>query len=101
MFKTVKPFAVMAMLLALAVVALMSGTAHAAEEAASDWPSWLLTIGHYWEAVASVVGTAAIIAALTPTTRDDRIIGIISRFVDLLGANIGAAKNANDPKQKK
>lgn len=49
----------------------------------------------YWVPLTSFIGSFAALAAVTPTKRDDTIVGYVTRFVDLLGANIGAAKNAN------
>ena len=43
--------------------------------------------------VTSVIGTFSLIAAATPTKRDDRILGYLMKIVDFLGANFGAAKN--------
>lgn len=49
-------------------------------------PSWL-------DALTSLIGSFALIAALTPTKRDDSIVGKASKVVDFLGANFGNAKN--------
>ena len=47
-----------------------------------------------WIGIAtSVVGIFAVVAAVTPTKRDDKIVGKIMKFIDVLGANFGAAKN--------
>lgn len=86
----------LAMLFGLAIIA---GTAQALG-ASPDEPVGFLDklmsfVDTYWEPIASVIGTAAVIAAATPTKRDDSIVGFITKFVDFLGANIGAAKNAN------
>jgi|14BtaG_2_1085337.scaffolds.fasta_scaffold71483_2 hypothetical protein len=47
----------------------------------------------YLEGAATIVGGFATIAAITPTRRDDSIVGKIAKFIDLLGANFGYAKN--------
>ena len=41
----------------------------------------------------SVVGTAALIAAVTPTPKDDAIVAQLRKVVDFLAANWGNAKN--------
>lgn len=41
----------------------------------------------------SIVGTAALIATVTPTQKDDEIIGRISKVVHFLAANFGQARN--------
>ncbi|MDO6747186.1 hypothetical protein [Gilvimarinus sp. 1_MG-2023] len=83
------------MLLGLAIVA---GTAQAVTGVDPELgllERFLLFVEVYWEPIASVVGTFAVIAAATPTKRDDSIVGFVSKFIDFLGANIGAAKNQN------
>ena len=39
-----------------------------------------------------VVTAASAIAALTPTPKDDRIIGKLYKIIDLLALNVGQAK---------
>ena len=41
----------------------------------------------------SVVGTAALIAAVTPTPKDDAAVAQLRKVVDFLAANWGNAKN--------
>lgn len=56
-----------------------------------------------WEsivtAVLAVIGAAASIASITPTPKDDKIIskiqGVVKSIVDVVGMNIGKAKNEN------
>ena len=45
------------------------------------------------EIVLAIIGAAATIAAITPTKRDDEIVGFILKIVDLVGMNIGNARN--------
>ena len=45
------------------------------------------------EGAAYVISGAAIIAALTPTKKDDVILGKVRRVIDLLAFNFGNAKN--------
>lgn len=58
---------------------------------AANWPQYL-------QILLSVVGTAALIAAATPTPKDDTIVAKIQtalkKIADFLGANFGNAKNA-------
>jgi hypothetical protein len=48
-------------------------------------PAWL-------SAVTTVIAAASAVAALTPTPRDDKILGKLAKIVDLLALNIGYAK---------
>lgn len=48
-------------------------------------PAWL-------SSVTGVIAAASAVAALTPTPRDDKIIGKLYKIVDLLALNIGFAK---------
>ena len=41
----------------------------------------------------SVIAVASAIAALTPTPKDDTIVGKIYKVVDLLALNVGKAKD--------
>ena len=43
--------------------------------------------------VTSVIAVASAIAALTPTPKDDTIVGKIYKVVDLLALNVGKAKD--------
>ena len=47
------------------------------------------------EIVLAVIGAAATIAAITPTKRDDEIVGFILKLVNVIGMNVGNAKNKN------
>ena len=59
--------------------------------------SWIL---EHKEALISiitgVVAVASAIAALTPTPKDDTIVGKIYKFVDMLSLNVGKAKDKPD-----
>lgn len=48
----------------------------------------------YSVAVFAVMGAAAAIAALTPTPKDDSVVAFLRKIVDIIGMNIGNAKNA-------
>lgn len=56
--------------------------------------SWLL---ENWDEVIAIalaiVGAAAMVAKLTPTPRDDTIIGKISQIINVLGMNFGKTAN--------
>ena len=43
--------------------------------------------------ITGLVAVASAIAALTPTPKDDTIVGKIYKFVDLLALNVGKAKD--------
>ena len=43
--------------------------------------------------ITSVIAVASAIAALTPTPKDDTIVGKIYKVVDLLALNVGKAKD--------
>lgn len=45
------------------------------------------------EIAGMVIAVAAAIAALTPTQKDDNIIAKIMKVVNVLGLNVGNAKN--------
>jgi hypothetical protein len=40
-----------------------------------------------------VVGVAALVATLTPTKSDNKIIGLVQKLIHLLAANVGKAKS--------
>jgi len=52
-------------------------------------PGWLT-------AITAVVTAATAITALTPTKRDDAIIGGVLRVLNILAGNFGKNKNADD-----
>jgi hypothetical protein len=58
-------------------------------------PEWL-TRENIISVVTAVVTLAAAIAAITPSNSDNKVIQKILDVVNLLGINIGAAKNADD-----
>jgi hypothetical protein len=49
-------------------------------------------------ALTSIVTGASALAALTPTPKDDSIIGKLYKVVDFLALNIGKAKDKGDKK---
>lgn len=51
------------------------------------------TIVQVFDIVSSVVGVAAMIAALTPTPADDSILAVVRKVLDFVGGNFLHAKN--------
>ena len=49
-------------------------------------------------AITSIVTGASALAALTPTPKDDSIIGKLYKVIDFLALNIGKAKDKGDQK---
>jgi hypothetical protein len=49
-------------------------------------------------ALTSIVTGASALAALTPTPKDDSIIGKLYKVIDFLALNIGKAKDKGDQK---
>jgi len=47
----------------------------------------------YLPIAASVVGTFAMIAAVTPNKIDNKIVDILLKVINLLGANVANAEN--------
>ena len=71
-----------------------------------EWLSSLSTVdwSHVYVVVTSVVGTAALLATVTPWKKDDEVVGYmqsllpyVKKVLDLVGANWGHAKN-EEPK---
>ncbi len=58
-------------------------------------PEWL-TIGNAIAVVTAVVTLASAIAAITPSTSDDKIIQKILDILNSLGLNVGKAVNNDD-----
>tara|TARA_R100001377_G_C3131095_1_gene89352 strand:+ start:245 stop:445 length:201 start_codon:yes stop_codon:yes gene_type:complete len=54
----------------------------------SNWQAWLA-------AATSVIGSAAIVATLTPNKSDDKIVQKALSIINFIGANVGKAKNNN------
>lgn len=60
-----------------------------------EYLNWVIANwGLIYSIATSVVGTAALVAAATPTTKDDGVIAKIRGLLDFAGANFGNAKNA-------
>ena len=56
--------------------------------------TYIMTNWQSWFAVAtSIIGTAALVATLTPNKADDRIVQWLLDIINFVGANIGKARN--------
>jgi len=56
--------------------------------------TYIMTNWQSWFAVAtSIIGTAALIATLTPNKADDHIVQWLLDIVNFVGANVGKARN--------
>lgn len=53
----------------------------------------------YAQVILAVIGAAAAIAAITPTPRDDRFVAFLRKIIDVIGMNVGNAKNDPDLKR--
>lgn len=86
--------------LVLLIAALIAGagTAHAGGGISVTGFSLLEIAAHYYPLVSSVVGTAAIAAALTPNTFDNKIVAFARAVLDFVAANFLNAKNENKPR---
>ena len=82
----------------LSVVALVALSAFADDSAVSAVSAlstlpWYATALEYYMIITSVLGTAAIVATMTPTPKDDAVISKIQKFIHIVGLNFGFAKN--------
>ena len=48
--------------------------------------------------VLAVIGLAATVAAATPTPKDDGIVLVLRKIVDVIGMNVGSAESINNAK---
>ena len=58
-----------------------------------DFSAFLASLPQYVEIIVQVVGSFALIAALTPNTSDNAIADFLLRLVNTLGGNLGKAAN--------
>lgn len=63
------------------------------DEAADKIPNWLELLG-------TLIGVASAIAAITPTPKDNVVLGVLRKVLDIFALNVGGAKNANAVKDK-
>lgn len=52
-----------------------------------NWDSILMAVG-------SIVGGFSVLATMTPNSADNKVVDMMMRMINLLGANVGKAKNA-------
>jgi len=55
----------------------------------SNWQAWLAV-------ATSVIGSAALVATLTPNKSDDRIVQWLLDIINFVGANVGKATNKDN-----
>ena len=56
---------------------------------------WLTANGQaLLELLIQVVGIASLVATLTPNTSDNKAVDFVLNIINMLGANVGKAKNA-------
>mgnify|MGYP003575781059 CR=1 FL=1 len=63
------------------------------DEAAEKIPNWLELLG-------TLIGVASAIAAVTPTPKDNVVLGVLRKVLDIFALNVGRAKNASAVKDK-
>jgi len=55
---------------------------------------WLTTNGtQIIELIVQIVGVASLVATLTPNESDNKAVDFILNIINMLGANVGKAKN--------
>lgn len=54
---------------------------------------WYVEAGSYYILITSVIGTAAMLATMTPTPKDDEFIAKVIKVLNWVGMNFGFAKN--------
>ncbi len=54
---------------------------------------FLTNIPQYLQILTAVISAASLIAAITPTPKDDSFLAMARKLVDLLALNFGNAKN--------
>lgn len=57
-------------------------------------------IDNWFVTLTTAVTIAAAITALTPTTKDDKVVSKIKGFLNVIALNVGNAKNAEDSKKE-
>ena len=57
------------------------------QQVMDNWDSILVAVG-------SIVGGFSVLATMTPNSADNKVVDMIMRMINLLGANVGKAKNA-------
>ena len=57
------------------------------QQVMDNWDSILVAVG-------SIVGGFSVLATMTPNSADNKVVDMMMRMINLLGANVGKAKNA-------
>lgn len=52
------------------------------------------TVMNVIDIVSKVIAGAAVIATITPSPKDNMVLGVLKKLLDVLAANVGKAKNA-------
>lgn len=55
--------------------------------------AWFSSLPDWFNAISGVIASAAVLAALTPTPKDDEFLAKIRKVIDWLALNILNAKN--------
>lgn len=63
------------------------------DKAADKIPNWLELLG-------TLIGVASAIAAVTPTPKDNVVLGVVRKVLDIFALNVGGAKNASAEQAK-
>lgn len=62
-------------------------------EAADKVPDWMVIL-------TSLITLAGVITAATPTPKDNVVLGVVRKVLDIFALNVGGAKNASADKSK-
>lgn len=54
---------------------------------------WFHTLPDWFHAISGVITAAAVLAALTPTPKDDELLAKVRKVIDWLALNVLNAKN--------
>lgn len=64
-----------------------------ADTAVDAIPDWL-------EILSTVIALASVVTAATPTPKDNVVLGVVRKVLDIFALNVGRAKNASADKSK-
>lgn len=62
-------------------------------EAADAVPDWMVIL-------TSLISLAGVITAVTPTPKDNVVLGVVRKVLDIFALNVGGARNASADKNK-
>jgi hypothetical protein len=81
----------------VAVVLVMFPVLAFAQDVAEDsMGGFLGKVEQYGAIILQVVGLFAAIAAMTPNTSDNKIVDMLYKVMNMLGLNVGKAKNQSE-----